>query len=76
MREAPKAKGLVIQAFGNLLHVRFEGNIRQGEVASVQIGEEHLLAEVIEIAGDVAKIQVFEDTRGVKLNTSVHFANH
>ena len=71
-----KAVGVVVQAFGNLLHVRFDGSIRQGEVARVQIGEESLLAEVIEIAGNEAKIQVFEDTRGIKFNTPVHFDGH
>jgi len=70
------ATGIVVQAFGNLLHVRFEGAIRQGEVARVKLGEESLLGEVIEIAGSEAKIQVFEDTRGIKLNTPVHFAGH
>jgi len=71
-----KAVGRVVEAFGNLLHVRFEGMIRQGEVARVKIGEESLLAEVIEIAGSIAKIQVFEDTRGTKLNTLVEFSDH
>lgn len=70
------ATGTVIEAFGNLLHVRFEGNIRQGEVARVKVGEQSLLAEVIEIAGSVAKIQVFEDTRGIRLNTLVEFTDH
>lgn len=71
-----KAVGRVVEAFGNLLHVRFEGTIRQGEVARVKIGDESLLAEVIEIAGSIAKIQVFEDTRGTKLNTLVEFTDH
>jgi V/A-type H+-transporting ATPase subunit A len=71
-----KATGSVVEAFGNLLHVRFEGNIRQGEVAKVKVGGVELLAEVIEIAGHIAKIQVFEDTRGVKLNTAVEFSDH
>jgi len=71
-----KATGSVVEAFGNLLHVRFEGSIRQGEVAKVKVGRAELLAEVIEIAGDIAKIQVFEDTRGVKLNTAVEFSDH
>lgn len=71
-----KATGRVVEAFGNLLHVRFVGSIRQGEVARVKIGEESLLAEVIEIAGSIAKIQVFEDTRGTKLNTLVEFSDH
>jgi len=71
-----KAVGVVVQAFGNLLQVRFDGSIRQGEVARVQVGEESLLAEVIEIVGSEAKIQVFEETSGVKLNTPVYFQGH
>jgi V/A-type H+-transporting ATPase subunit A len=76
MDKKTEAIGHVIEAFGNLLHVRFEGNIRQGEVAKVKLGTESLLAEVIEIAGGVAKLQVFEDTRGIKLHTQVIFAEH
>lgn len=76
MSKHPQNIGTVIQAFGNLLHVRFESPIRQGEIAKIKVGEESLLAEVIEIAGNDAKLQVFEDTRGVKLGTPVHFENH
>lgn len=71
-----KATGVVVQAFGNLLHVRFDGSIRQGEMARIHVGDEHLLAEVIEIAGNEAKVQVFEDTRGIKFNTPVRFDDH
>lgn len=67
------ATGKTISAFGNLLQVRFEGDIRQGEVAMVLLEGSELKAEVIEIAGDVAKIQVFEDTRNVQLGTPVRF---
>ncbi len=67
------ATGKTVSAFGNLLQVRYEGNIRQGEVAMVLLEGSELKAEVIEIAGDIAKIQVFEDTRNVKLETPVHF---
>ena len=49
MKENQGATGVVVQAFSNLLHVRFEGNIRQGEIAYVKVGKESLLAEVIEI---------------------------
>ncbi len=76
MDKQKTAVGTVVQAFGNLLHVRFEGSIRQGEVARVEVGGESLLSEVIEIAGTEAKIQVFEDTRGIKLNTPVRFTGH
>lgn len=70
------ARGRVIKAFGNLLHVEFDGDIRQGVVATVCVGDVGLKAEVIEIAGKRAKVQVFEDTRGIKLDTMVHFADH
>jgi V/A-type H+/Na+-transporting ATPase subunit A len=75
MKEAI-ATGCVIKAFGNLLHVRFEGNIKQGEVAYLKLNELSIPAEVIEINGDMAKLQVFEDTSGVKLNTSVEFTKN
>lgn len=71
------ATGRMIKAFGNLLQVEFEGDIRQGEVCMVRLGGgTSLKAEVIEIVGNTAKIQVFEDTRGVRLHTSVEFSTH
>lgn len=73
MTQETKATGKTVSAFGNLLQVQYEGNIRQGEVAMVELEGSHLKAEVIEIAGNIAKIQVFEDTRNVKLETPVHF---
>ncbi|TAJ93372.1 MAG: V-type ATP synthase subunit A [Gammaproteobacteria bacterium] len=68
---AASAAGKVEKAFGNLLQVRFAGRVRQGEVAFVKVGDRKLKAEVIEIAGALAKLQVFEDTRGVDFNTEV-----
>lgn len=67
------AKGRVVKAFGNLLQVEFQGNIRQGEIAMVNLGHTSLKAEVIEILGNEAKIQVFEDTKDVKLHSLVQF---
>lgn len=75
--ERKDATGKVLRAFGNLLQVEFEGSIRQGEVCMVRLnGDVSLKAEVIEIVGNVAKIQVFEDTRGVRLGTEVEFVTH
>lgn len=70
------ATGKIVKAFGNLLHVSYEGNIRQGEVAMVDLEGTSLKAEVIEIVGNEAKLQVFEDTKGVKLGTHVEFSSH
>ena len=66
-------QGRVVKAFGNLLHVEFTGNIRQGEVGFIDVDGDQLKAEVIEIAGRQAKLQVFEDTHGVKLGLPVTF---
>lgn len=71
------ATGKVIRAFGNLLEVEFEGAICQGEVCMIHLaGGVSLKAEVIEIVGNSAKVQVFEDTRGIYLGTKVTFSSH
>lgn len=70
------ATGKVVRAFGNLLHVKFEGDVRQGEVAMVHVGGVSLKGEVIEVAGNDVKLQVFEDISGVQLDTPVQFTSH
>jgi len=70
------AKGVVTKAFGNLLFVKFEGSVRQGEVAFVRYNNLVLKAEVLEIKDQEVKIQVFEDTKGIKLGTEVSFTSH
>lgn len=72
-KNSQHAHGHVVKAFGNLLQVRFQGNVRQGEIAMVQLGDLELKSEIIEIVGNEAKIQVYEDTRDVELNTPVRF---
>ncbi|MGD2169696.1 MAG: V-type ATP synthase subunit A [Chlamydiota bacterium] len=76
MQNQNLGKGTVLKALGNLLQVRFEGNIRQGEMSLIKVDEDHLSAEVIEVVGDEVKLQVFEDTTGVKLGSSVEFLGH
>lgn len=71
--EQQHATGKVISCFGNLLSVAFEGNIKQGEVGFVKLPNISLKAEVIEIAGNEAKVQVFEDTRDIAFHTPVLF---
>lgn len=65
--------GKVISAFGNLLEVEFDDDIRQGEVAFVSLPETKLKAEVLQIKGRVARLQVFENTAGIKIGTPVSF---
>lgn len=70
------AKGQVVRAFGNLLQVSFEGDIRQGEMAMVHLGSLVLKSEVLEIIGNEAKLQVFEDMRGVQFGTPIAFSTN
>ncbi|QZA58597.1 V-type ATP synthase subunit A [Candidatus Rhabdochlamydia porcellionis] len=72
-----EAVGLVKKVFGNLLHVEYQGNIQQGEVVMIQLDKKYpLKAEVIEIIGNAAKIQVFEDTRDISFGCPVKFSSH
>jgi V/A-type H+/Na+-transporting ATPase subunit A len=65
--------GEVIFVLGNLIKVKFDNTLTQGEIGYVKVGEASLKAEVIEINGKVAKLQVFEDTRGIKYKQPVSF---
>lgn len=73
MHHEVQAKGKVLSVLGNLLTVEFEGPIAQGEVALIQLESESLKAEVISIAGNTAKLQVFEDTAEIQYGTPVVF---
>lgn len=73
MSNNEKATGIIVAAQGNLMTVRFEGIIRQNELVYVKTGGQSLKGEVIEINGSLAKVQVFEPTRGVRHGDKVDF---
>ena len=56
--------------------VRIEGDVFQNEICFIFLGEEKLMAEVIKIIGDIAYVQVFESTRGLKPGSKVEFEGH
>jgi len=74
--KAPTSTGFVKRAYGNLISVIFDRTIRQGEVAYVSLPSGKLKAEVLEITGNEAKLQVFEDTREIALETPVEFTGN
>jgi V/A-type H+/Na+-transporting ATPase subunit A len=76
MQQMENAVGKVTRAFGNLLYVKYEGQVRQGEVCYIHIDDVKLMGEVIEIVGYEVKVQVFEDTREIAFGTSVDFTGH
>ena len=65
--------GRIIGVNGNLLTVEYEGSVVQNEVAYAHVGELRLKAEVIRVRGFYAKLQVFEDTTGLKVGDTVDF---
>lgn len=67
-------RGRVISIIGNMISVRCEGDIIQNEVAYVLMGDKRLKSEVIRIEGDIAYLQVFEYTKGIKIGDEVEFS--
>ena len=71
-----KTLGKVVSIISNLVLVRIEGDVFQNEICFIYLGEEKLMAEVIKIIGDIAYVQVFESTRGLKPGSKVEFEGH
>ncbi len=66
-------KGKVASVNGNLVSVCFEGNVSMNEICYVVVGETKLKSEVIRIRGNIAQIQVYEMTNGIKCGDEVEF---
>lgn len=71
-----KTQGKVHSIISNLVLVKVEGPVSQNEICFIQLGEERLMAEVIKVIGDIAYVQVFESTRGLKPGMPVEFEKH
>ena len=65
--------GKVISINGNLVSVEFDGNVSMNEICFVKVGGTTLKSEVIRIRGNVAQIQVYEMTDGIKCGDEVEF---
>ena len=63
--------GKVIGINGNLLSVEFYGNVSMNEICYVNVDNTKLKSEVIRIRGDIAQIQVYEMTNGIKCGDEV-----
>ena len=71
-----KTQGKVHSIISNLVLVKVEGPVGQNEICFISAGAERLMAEVIKVVGDLAYVQVFESTRGLKPGMAVEFQNH
>ncbi|MDD3117609.1 MAG: V-type ATP synthase subunit A [Victivallales bacterium] len=65
--------GKIVGVNGNMLTVEFDTSVTQNEVAYALLGEHRLKSEVIRVRGNRADLQVFEDTRGLKVGDRVEF---
>ena len=65
--------GKVVSINGNLVSVQFDGNVSMNEICFVKVAGTALKSEVIRIKGNVAQIQVYEMTGGIKCGDEVEF---
>lgn len=67
--------GKIVGINGNMLTVEFKEAVFQNEVAYIVLGNKRLRAEVIQVWGQDADLQVFEDTHGLEIGGLVEFTN-
>jgi len=65
--------GKVVSVNGNLVSVEFENNVSMNEICFVKVDGAALKSEVIRIRGNIAQIQVYEMTNGIKCGDEVEF---
>jgi V/A-type H+-transporting ATPase subunit A len=58
---------------GNMVTVSFDTPVMQNEVAFIRHGEERLKSEIIRVRGNLAEMQVYETTTGLKIGEEVEF---
>ena len=69
-----KRKGRISGINGNMAVAEFEDYVIQNEVAYILHAEERLKAEVIRVRGKFCEMQVFENTKGLKIGEEVEFS--
>lgn len=66
--------GTIVAVFGNMVVAQIPGRVVQNSVGYCKRADgTKLLSEVIRIRGSVADLQVFEETRGLKVGDEVEF---
>lgn len=69
---APRT-GRITKISGNMVTVSFDSPVMQNEVAYIHHGSERLKSEIIRIRGNIAEMQVYEATGGLKIGEEVEF---
>jgi len=71
-----KTTGIVKAIIANLVTLEIDGPVSQNEICFIELGDAHLMAEVIKVNGANAFVQVFESTRGLRVGAKAEFQNH
>ena len=73
-------KGNITGVNGNMITVAFKGAVAQNEVGYACIvadsGTQRLMSEIVRIRGRLADMQVFEDTRDLRIGDEVDFTGN
>ena len=69
-------KGKVRGIISNLVIVETDGAVSQNEICYLETMGTKLMAEIIKVIGMNAYVQVFESTRGLKIDDGVEFSGH
>ena len=69
-------KGKVKGIISNLVIVQADGPVSQNEICYLTTKDTPLMAEVIKVISPNAYVQVFESTRGLKIDDPVEFSGH
>ena len=68
--------GKILSVNGNMIGVEFADNIIQNEVGYVLSRGRRYKSEVIKISGNIAYLQVFEYTKGLKVGDELEFSGN
>ena len=68
-----KTTGKVTGIVSNLVTVKVDGPVAENELCYIDLGGTKLMAEVIKVTKDLASVQVFESTRGLRNGDTVEF---
>ena len=69
-------KGTVSGVVANMVTLRVDGPVSQGEICYIETGGDRLMAEVIKVVDIDVYVQVFESTRGLKVGSPAEFTGH
>lgn len=69
-------KGTVSGVIANMVTLKVDGPVSQGEICYIETGGDRLMSEVIKVVGLDVYVQVFESTRGLKVGSPAEFTGH